>query len=514
MTKRQIIPHVGTIEAFRHSSHTPKSAIADIIDNSIDANASVIDLYFSIRKGVSQLIIADNGDGMDETTLLKAFRFGDHGEKISGELGRFGVGLKSSAMTLGESFSILTKTSDGPLLKGVYDPEEIIKSGEWDILMGETAEEDDINLFKEYIKEEESGTMVIINDLSKNSANMSQFADSVKNHLGRTFRYFLPSSSEASSKIKISVNDSEILSVDPLERQAPGTQTVDKDVETKFGTVHVIISTLSKEHGDADKSIFNYEPNTFWQGFYIVRENREIMFADTALLRSIWGEKHPTGNYIRVEIRYPSTLDNVFYINHDKSSLKGIEQSVYDALREFIYPVVSQWKSDWRSRVSKDISQSPELKKILEGIEKKVKDKANVLDMPNNRSIRRSRGNKKGTIQPKGTDATRTGDGSVKKTKVGNFKIGMVDLGQTGEAFAFAFEGNLLRVDWNTSHPFVQKYITVSENSGVDTVASLNYLVFALAAQYEKEILKSEDNWEVWQNFLGGMSTNLRILAD
>ena len=97
-TDRSLFPSNFTIQALRDSRyHNTAYAIAELIDNSIEANASQIDLLCMEqyqhaesmkRRRVSEIAILDNGDGMDVKTLLDALKFGGGtGTNQSGESG-------------------------------------------------------------------------------------------------------------------------------------------------------------------------------------------------------------------------------------------------------------------------------------------------------------------------------------------------------------------------------------------------------------------------------------------
>ena len=80
------------IESMRAHGYTLSSAIADLIDNSIAANASKVWIDFKWEKAKSCIIITDNGSGMDEPTLRGAMKLGSQNpliERHSGDLGRF-----------------------------------------------------------------------------------------------------------------------------------------------------------------------------------------------------------------------------------------------------------------------------------------------------------------------------------------------------------------------------------------------------------------------------------------
>jgi hypothetical protein len=95
----EVIPDpVSLIESMRAVGYTVEAAIADIIDNSISANASAIDVYYdaSVKPFVA---IFDNGMGMGPDELTNAMRHGSsHPSDVRSpnDLGRFGLGLKTS----------------------------------------------------------------------------------------------------------------------------------------------------------------------------------------------------------------------------------------------------------------------------------------------------------------------------------------------------------------------------------------------------------------------------------
>ncbi|WP_159101531.1 ATP-binding protein [Listeria riparia] len=89
------------IQSLRAIGYDAITAITDLIDNSIDAKATKIDIYFLREDSAGvQIIIKDNGVGMCEKELQKAMIIGSKDpsdERETGELGRFGMGLKTAS---------------------------------------------------------------------------------------------------------------------------------------------------------------------------------------------------------------------------------------------------------------------------------------------------------------------------------------------------------------------------------------------------------------------------------
>lgn len=98
--------------------YTPASAICDIIDNSVMANAKNIHIliqrennsYNDNKRGnVSDYYIVDDGSGMSENTLLKALELGSTEEGYATEtLSKFGLGLKSASFSQGDLLEIIS----------------------------------------------------------------------------------------------------------------------------------------------------------------------------------------------------------------------------------------------------------------------------------------------------------------------------------------------------------------------------------------------------------------------
>lgn len=94
-----------------YSSHT---AIADLVDNSITANARKVQIELSpFVSGLNGWIrIEDDGQGMNANELINAMRWGGIGplsSRKSNDLGRFGLGLKTASISLGRRLTVISK---------------------------------------------------------------------------------------------------------------------------------------------------------------------------------------------------------------------------------------------------------------------------------------------------------------------------------------------------------------------------------------------------------------------
>ena len=96
-------PRAGAmVESLRGLGYSTATALADLIDNSISANADEVAVLFDWQEGRSTIRILDNGDGMSDEALDLAMRLGARSpldQRDPGDLGRFGLGLKTASFS-------------------------------------------------------------------------------------------------------------------------------------------------------------------------------------------------------------------------------------------------------------------------------------------------------------------------------------------------------------------------------------------------------------------------------
>lgn len=124
------------MESTRAMGYSLESAVADIIDNSIAANASSVDIQFSPYDAVPFISILDNGTGMTKEQINDAMRYGSQSSlnvRESTDLGRFGLGLKTASLSQCRCLTVITK--QGRKLEARrWDLDEIYKKGSWALL--------------------------------------------------------------------------------------------------------------------------------------------------------------------------------------------------------------------------------------------------------------------------------------------------------------------------------------------------------------------------------------------
>ena len=167
------------IESLRDTGYSFETAIADLVDNSIAARASHIEIQALINNDGHQIVyIADNGHGMDEDTLEDAMTYGsnERGEKRS--LGKFGLGMKTASTSQARCFTVVTKNETG-VSSATWDIDHVIEENEWELI---------------WDHEEQDSLEDIINQLPNNTLNLVPVAINPEKEKPEDIRYRCPHS--------------------------------------------------------------------------------------------------------------------------------------------------------------------------------------------------------------------------------------------------------------------------------------------------------------------------------
>jgi len=172
------IAHPGAealIESLRAVGYSLSTAIADIIDNSITAEAQNVWLNFHWAGAKSWISIVDDGEGMSDKVLFNAMRPGSKSPmdiRSPSDLGRFGLGLKTASFSQCRLLSVVSKTMAGEKSSRCWDLDFVAKHDEWRLLLNATADAEYVSKVLETLK---SGTLVMLESLDRvvggNSAN-------------------------------------------------------------------------------------------------------------------------------------------------------------------------------------------------------------------------------------------------------------------------------------------------------------------------------------------------------
>lgn len=316
------------IEALRGLGYSTATALADIIDNSIAARATSVDLVFHWEGTRSRITIIDNGSGMDDLELQSAMRLGERSPldgRASHDLGRFGLGLKTASFSQCRCLTVSSrKNKVTSCLRWDLDVLANSVDDGWHLLEGPSpGSEAHLANFESL----ESGTIVLLERLDRivttgvKEQDFLDLVDSVENHLAMVFHRFLDGSHP---KLRISINGRPITPWDPflLTHSTTWSSPVERlGAEPKVIKVqcHVL---PHKDHLDADTAVSAGGPDgwTAQQGFYVYRNSRLLVAGSWLGLghgRS-W-TKEEAHRLARIRLDLPNTLDEEWRIDIRKS---------------------------------------------------------------------------------------------------------------------------------------------------------------------------------------------------
>lgn len=313
--------------SLRDIGYSFESAVADLVDNSVTAGADSIkiDIHFLGKK--SYITIVDNGFGMHEDQINEAMRFGSRRTYEDGDLGRYGLGLKTASLSQVRRLEVVSRRNrlSSPVARAL-DLDFIQAVDDWVTL--DISEEGE-SLQAAELLSEEGGTAVVWRKLDRllpvkspeggwARRRIEGLAPKLASHLSMVFHRFL--SGEASPKISITVNGEDLEPWDPFSRNEPATEALDMD---EFEIEHDEISDTVKlkryllpsredfSTREAFEAASGPEKWNKQQGLYIYRADRLVQWGGWAGIRTI--DEHT--KLARASLDFGTTLDEAFNIN-------------------------------------------------------------------------------------------------------------------------------------------------------------------------------------------------------
>src|SRR3954452_6807381 len=130
-----LLPAAGRLmQSLRDIGYDLPSAIADLVDNSVDANARSIEITFHVDGPTSWVRVADDGIGMTPHRLDEAMRYGSSADYDSRALGQFGLGLKTASLSRCRRLTVASRWgAAGRVAIRRWDLDEVTRRNSWDL---------------------------------------------------------------------------------------------------------------------------------------------------------------------------------------------------------------------------------------------------------------------------------------------------------------------------------------------------------------------------------------------
>ncbi|MCA6075600.1 ATP-binding protein [Fulvivirga sedimenti] len=332
------------LESNRSLGYSVEEAISDLIDNSISAKASEINITYKWNDGNPIFSIADNGDGMDLAELINGFKLGSKNpleERDPRDLGRFGFGMKTASLSQARKLIVVTKKLDQNTICRALDLNFIEEvGGKWILQKGLDANY--LDIFSE-LNSKGTGTVIIWENWDRAPKEKNDFIANPKkimNYLSVCFHRFLEK-----GKLIITLNEEQVVPISPIPinanlyseiRLSHNKQTIQR--------AFILQHPRYWDDNYLESRIFNsytlFDGFESQQGIYIYRCDRLLTPKGgwLGLIRNANAAK-----LARVVIDYPNNADHLWSLDITKTNAtipyefkNEIELLIYKAKSESI----------------------------------------------------------------------------------------------------------------------------------------------------------------------------------
>ncbi|MCL1884152.1 MAG: ATP-binding protein, partial [Defluviitaleaceae bacterium] len=327
MKTKQLPPYAPTlIESTRAIGYTLEAAIADVIDNSITALSSRVDIFF-FPVGESYIAILDDGCGMNADELDNAMRYGSQNpneKREANDLGRFGLGLKTASLSQCRTLTVVTKQGEH-LEARRWDIDHVIEKDDWSLLILDSEEEFNAIPRIDELRKRESGTLVVWENLDRLkigeinfSRSMARKMDDARTHLSLVFHRYI-AGEVGIKRLALSMNNVAIESADPFLVKR-NTKIMSDEILNIEGSNVVINSYILPHVSNLSASdiatLGGKEGLRKQQGFYVYRNKRLLIWGT-------WFRMIPQAELsklARVQVDIPNELDALWTLDIKKST--------------------------------------------------------------------------------------------------------------------------------------------------------------------------------------------------
>jgi Histidine kinase-, DNA gyrase B-, and HSP90-like ATPase len=354
---------IGTL---RDVGYNFVGAVADLVDNSIVANATKVDIHVRWDGPGSWLRIADNGMGMDSPTITEALRFGSERSYRPDDLGKFGLGLKTASLSQCRQILVASRTSEqiARMEARRFDLDRILKDDKWEVEILSPGERPD-----ELIEPLQShpGTVVLWKQLDrvlgsrvphgeKAQGTLWERVEQLEQHLGMVFHRFLEGDIQGHRRrtFAITINGNKVHPWNPFAPNEGHTQHLQvRDFDIAMNGVAGVVTfdpwvLPAKDLFSSEAEFNRLSGPSKWnqqQGFYIYRANRLIQSGGWCRMRA--PDEHT--KYARVALDFFPELDAAFGLNIAKMRV-SLPQQLRDRLAGPIEDVIRVAKRAYSSK--------------------------------------------------------------------------------------------------------------------------------------------------------------------
>jgi hypothetical protein len=353
------------MQSLRDIGYDTPAAIADLIDNSIDADARNVEVTIAAEGSDSWVRVADDGAGMTGARLDEAMRYGSSRSYGEEDLGAFGLGLKTASLSQCRRLTVATRTSArGSIHIRRWDLDRVARRDAWE-LQRLTPTRCPAHL-TEPLKGR-SGTVVLwerldrVLDYARPDGQMAMrrlegLTEEIREHLASVFHRFLSGElRKGRARIAITLNGLWLEPWDPFARDEQATRELprqwltlrDGEQTHRVGVrPYVLPSQVRFSSPEAHLRAGGPKRWNRQQGLYVYRRDRLIQSGGWNRLRT--SDEH--SKLARLAVNIPPAADGLFRTNVSKMNVI-LPAELRPALRALASGVVAQAQDAYRQRL-------------------------------------------------------------------------------------------------------------------------------------------------------------------
>jgi hypothetical protein len=373
------------IKSIAEQGYLLETALADLIDNSITAESTEINIFLDEYNNMPSIFIADDGRGMTNDKLLEALRMPSNSlESLRNpkDLGRFGLGLKTASFSQARKITIISYDYNQSKFNG-YCWDILNLEEDWNLLPLNNSE------IKHYIKVYENkkansfinsskriSTLIIWEQLFRehNIEYLRKYLNNeVQQHLSLVFHRFL-----SRSNFGITVGNIELKGFDPFPESMSKLQLLriyHNDSFTVQGYTLPYSVLKSKSENSLGDFVMQGKNLSDMEGIYLYREDRLIYYGGWSRLQS----RQQYLKLARLMINIENKHDGLFQINVAKSSMQ-IPKQYMPQIREVIRELAENTKNIYYQKQA-NILLNNEVHETRRILDKKINNKGVIFSV-------------------------------------------------------------------------------------------------------------------------------------
>jgi len=509
-------------EAIARIGYEPYTAIMDLVDNSVTAKARNIriSLYLApgkslkARNSVRRYQIVDNGVGMDDAGIEKAFALGADVAYGENSLSKYGLGLKSAGLSLGSRIIIISKRQGVFSDRYTFDKSVIVEHGKFVVTVDALSDEQKNSY--ELLLPDSAGTIVEIEGSETvNHPSPNSTVARLKERLGVVYFSFLTSTDHPLEiSTRVCPDGAEemfepVVPRDMLFMDSPNFKLHWNPESYDYSSPYLVLDEAWKIHSvtgseltpinvkavvfpqarmaendspldpELRKVVSSYRIARENKGFYIYRNGRLIRWGD-----DLEGLIKKDDTNLRIRMDLGTDHDDVLHVDVTKQRLEVDDenlkklQGIIGKARKIAEDVAEHCKKKLEERSG---NEGAAFNATVTNVAEDDPDQAATGDPPTETQVRRRRRAAEGTRVREALSEEKKDEGLPETTEDGFRKIvysGKVPYGHVWEPHYDATNGTFVCV--SKHHPFYQEMLNrMPENNAQRLCAEA--LIFAVA---------------------------------